>query len=438
MNILQITPGAGGMYCGACFRDNALVSAFRRQGHSATLLPLYLPMTLDEPDETRGTPIFFGGINVYLEEKSSLFRKLPRGWTQWLDSTWLLKFTGKFASKTRPEDVGGLTVSMLKGEEGNQARELDQLLLWLKEQACPDVINISNVLLIGLVRRLRAELGVPVVATLQGEDYFLDALPPENSREAWEVLSDRAQDVDAFISPSRYFGDLMQERIGFPKDRLAVVPNGITLEGYQQTSAPNDPPLLGYFSRMCEDKGLPLLVDAFIELRRREANKDLRLKVGGGMGPSDEPVVAEIKQRLKTAGLLDAVSFHPNLSRDEKLEFFRDLTVFSAPALYGETFGLYVLEAMAAGVPVVQPAHAAFPEVIEGTGGGIVCDPGSARALADAIASLLDDPEEARRLGEARRASVLERYNVDSMAGGILSVYQKLVAARRRVREGVQ
>jgi len=191
MNILQITPGAGGMYCGACFRDNALVGAFRRMGHSATLLPLYLPMTLDEPDETRGTPILFGGINVYLEEKSGLFRKLPRFLTGWLDSPRLLKWTGKFASQTRPEDVGGLTVSMLKGEDGNQLRELEQLLSWIEAQGRPDVINISNVLLIGLVRRLRRELGVPVVATLQGEDFFLDALPPENSAEAWEIQKEK-------------------------------------------------------------------------------------------------------------------------------------------------------------------------------------------------------------------------------------------------------
>lgn len=427
MNILQITPGAGGMYCGACFRDNALVGAFRRMGHSATLLPLYLPMTLDEPDQTRGAPILFGGINVYLEEKSVLFRKLPRFLTQWLDAPSLLKWTGKFASRTRPEDVGDLTVSMLKGEDGNQARELDQLLSWLGEQGRPDVINISNVLLIGLVRRLRKELNVPVVATLQGEDFFLDALPPHNSKEAWEVLRERAQEVDHFIAPSRYFGELMRERMGFDSGRLAVVPNGISLEGYAPTSAPTDPPVLGFFARMCEDKGLDMLVESFVLLKKREASKHLRLKIGGGLGPSDEPLVRSIKERLQGLGILDSVEFCPNLTREEKVSFFRSLTVFSAPALYGETFGLYVIEALAAGVPVVQPRHAAFPEIVEASGGGLLVEPGSAEALADGIESLLSDPARARELGEMGRERVGKQNSVDAMAEQVAAVYRRVI-----------
>jgi hypothetical protein len=78
MNIVQITPGAGSMYCGGCFRDNSLVAALRKQGHQTLMVPLYLPLTLDEPDQSAGTPIFFGGINVYLDQKSALFRKAPR------------------------------------------------------------------------------------------------------------------------------------------------------------------------------------------------------------------------------------------------------------------------------------------------------------------------------------------------------------------------
>jgi hypothetical protein len=77
MNIVQITPGAGAMFCGNCFRDNALVAALRKQGHSVLMVPLYLPLTLDEADETRGTPIFFNCVNIYLEHKSESFRTTP-------------------------------------------------------------------------------------------------------------------------------------------------------------------------------------------------------------------------------------------------------------------------------------------------------------------------------------------------------------------------
>src|SRR5437867_12761360 len=128
MNIIQLTPGAGAMFCGNCFRDNALVAALRRMGHDVLMVPLYLPLTLDEEDQSAGTPIFFSGINVYLEEKSALFSKTP-GWLHdLLAAPRLLKWAAGKAAKTQAADLGELTLSMLRGEEGNQGRELAQLI----------------------------------------------------------------------------------------------------------------------------------------------------------------------------------------------------------------------------------------------------------------------------------------------------------------------
>src|SRR5689334_12726206 len=118
MNIIQITPGAGAMYCGNCFRDNALVAALRKSGHQAVMVPLYLPLTLDEDDQSAGTPIFFTGINVYLEQKSALFRHAP-GWLHNLfASRPLLKWAAGKTASTRAEDLGEITLSMLRGENG--------------------------------------------------------------------------------------------------------------------------------------------------------------------------------------------------------------------------------------------------------------------------------------------------------------------------------
>src|SRR6266568_3940052 len=162
MNIVQITPGAGAMFCGLCFRDNALVGELRRTGHKVTMVPLYLPFTLDEPDESAGTPIFFSGINVYLEQKSAFFRHAP-GWLhRLLASRGLLKWAAGKTAKTRAEDLGDITLSMLRGEDGNQARELNELIAWFKSQSKPDVICLSNALLLGLAHRLKSELGAPI------------------------------------------------------------------------------------------------------------------------------------------------------------------------------------------------------------------------------------------------------------------------------------
>ena len=424
------------MYCGGCLRDNALVAALRKLGHEVLMVPLYLPLTLDEEDQSTGTPLFFGGISVYLEQKSPLFRGAP-GWLHDLvSSPRLLRWAAGKAAKTQAADLGELTLSMLRGEAGNQARELDTLIAWLKTQPKSDVLCLSNALLIGMVRRLKAELRVPVACALQGEDFFLDALPASHRAACWQELAERAAEVDLFIAPSRYFGDLMRERLSLPADRVRVVHNGINLDGYGVESQQGAPPLtldpyppplvLGFLARMCREKGLDTLVEAYIVLRQRGRVGNLKLRVGGSCGPADETFVNTLRERLQTTGLLGEVEFHPNLDRASKVAMLRSLSVFSVPALYGEAFGLYVIEALAAGVPVVQPRTAAFPELIEATGGGVLCAPGDAQSLAEAIEALLLDPARASALGEAGRLAVTERFSAEAMAQATLRLYGEL------------
>jgi glycosyltransferase involved in cell wall biosynthesis len=430
MKIVQITPGAGKMFCGGCFRDNTLVHALRDLGHSALMVPLYLPLTLDEADESRGVPIFFGGINVYLEQKLPVFRHAPRWLHRLLDAPAVLDWAAGAAVKTRPEEAGDLALSMVQGEHGRQARELAELLDWLDRETSekPEIVCLSNALLSGLARRLKARLGVPVACTLQGEDWFLDALPEKQRDMTWQTLIARAKDVDLFIAPSRYFAELMARRLELRADQIAVVPNGIALAGYEAADAPPAPPVLGYFARMCQVKGLDTLLEAYLLLKRRERWRDLRLCVGGGLGPSDEPFVAALRERLKAAGCLHDAEFCPNLDKAAKQRFLRTLSVLSTPAIYGEAFGLYVIEAMAAGVPVVQPRHGAFPEIVEATGGGILCDPGNPLALAEAIESLLSDEPKRRALAEAGRRAVIAGYSARHMAERMLACFGSVLA----------
>lgn len=438
MNLVQITPGAGGMYCGNCFRDNALVAALRKRGHEVLMVPLYLPMTLDEENQSVGTPTFFGGINVYLQQRSAFFRRAPKWLHALLDSPFLLKLAAGRAAKTQAADVGELSLSMLRGEEGNQARELEEFLAWLKTQPKPDAVLLSNALLVGFTRRLKAELGCKVICNLQGEDAYLDSMPSPMREQVWALLAERCRDCDGFIAPSRYFADTMARRLGLPEEKVKVVFNGISLDGYgdkwrvtsdTSASAAHPSPVLGYFARMCREKGLDLLVETFIELKRRNTVPNLKLKIGGGCGPGDESFVAQLKEHLRRARCLGDVAFHPNLTREQKVSFLQSLTVFSVPALYGEGFGLYLIEAMAAGVPVVQPRHAAFPELVEATGGGVIAE-ANAASLAAAIEALLLDPARLRALGEAGRRAVGERFTVDRMAADVGYFAEALVNPR--------
>lgn len=427
MNIVQITPGAGGMFCGNCFRDNALVAELRKLGHQTLMIPLYLPMTLEEEDSSTGTPIFYGGINVYLEQKSTLFRQAPKWLHHLLDAPGLLQWASGRAAKTRAEDVGELTVSMLRGEEGNQACELDELIGWLKHQPDPpEVICLSNAMLLGLARRLQTELAAPVVCMLQGEDYFLDALPEPHRTQAWQILAERAAELKLFIAPTRYFADVMGRRLSLPSDRIQIVPNGVRLEGYSPAAALPNPPVLGYFARMCPEKGLDTLVEAFLLLKARNSVEHLKLRVGGGCGPGDETFVEDLRQRLQKRGWLPDAEFHPNLTREDKQDFLRSLSILSVPARYGEAFGLYLIEAWASGVPVVQPRTAAFPELIEATGGGVLCKPNDPAALADAIEEVLVDRKKARALGESGRQAVLQQFSVERMAENMIQAFRNV------------
>ncbi len=427
MNIVQLTPGAGPMFCGNCLRDNALVAALRAIGHEAVMLPLYLPLTLDETDQSAGMPIFFGGISVFLEQKTGWFRSAPSWVHQLLAARPLLRWAAGKAARTRPEQAGELTLSMLQGEEGRQARELRSLIRWLIAQPRPDIICLSNALLLGSARSLKKQLRTTVVCMLQGEDTFLDALPLSHRDACWKALKERAGEIDLFISPSRYFADVMTARLELRPGRVKVVPNGINLEGYKQTGPePREPahsPVLGFFARMCREKGLDTLVDAFILLHQRGQVPGLSLRIGGSCGPGDQPLVEVLKNRLQQAGVLRRVEFHPNLDRTQKISFLRSLSVLSVPARYGEAFGLYLLEAMAAGVPVVQPRTAAFPEIVAATGGGVLCEPENIESLAVSIENLLLNPERARSLGETGRRAVFERFSAQAMAGSLLEVW---------------
>lgn len=424
LNIVQLTPGAGGMYCGGCFRDNALVKAWRRQGHQVLMVPLYLPLKLDEADQSGQTPVFFSGINVYLEQRFPWFSRIPRWLNRLLASRPLLRRVGKAAAKTRPEDAGELALSMLRGEEGLQARELEELIAFLKTQPPPDFISLSNALLTGMARRLKAALNRPVICSLQGEDGFVDSMPTDFRVQAWDLLRERAQDIDLFISPTEFYAGFMRRRLRLPDEKIKVVYNGLELAGYAPATQPPAQPAIGFFARMCPEKGLDLLVEAYLIMRHRNRFPGLQLRIGGSLGPADQPFVDRLESRLKRNGAWADVRLAPNLDREAKLDFYRSLTLFSVPAICQEAFGLYVIEALASGVPVVLPRHAAFPELVFATGGGVVCEPGNPNSLADALELLLLNPDRLRAMGETGRRNVLERFDVERTARELVAAVQ--------------
>ena len=429
MRIVQICPGSGdNFYCENCLRDAALVKALRKLGHDVLMVPLYLPLQADRVEQVSNAPLFFGGVNVYLQQKLALFRKTPRWIDRWFDSRRLLEWAGRKAGMTNARDLGETTLSMLRGEDGRQVKELDRFVDWLvTEPQRPDIVCLSNVLLVGMVRRIKERLGVPVVCLLQDEDGFLDGLSSPYARQAWSVMHERARDIDAFLAVSRYYGDTMLVRLKADAGRMHVVRMGVEFDAYKPQDAGPTIPTIGFLSRMCPERGLDRLIDAFLLLKENPKLRLVKLRISGGRSGADEPFLGRLQNKLRAASVLGDVEFLPAFDRDAKLEFLRSLSVLSVPEPQPVAYGLYVLEALAMGVPVVEPAVGCFPETLEATGGGVLYEPNTAERLAQVMEPLLLDPQAMGRLGAEGRAGMLRTFDIAETAREMIRVYESVI-----------
>ncbi len=434
MKISYITAGAAGMYCGTCLHDNTLATALMARGHEVSLTPTYTPPRTDEAS-VADDHIFFGAINVYLQQKVALFRHTPRFLDALLDNKRLLGMVSKFASGANdPHMLGEMTLSMLEAEEGQQAKELDKLVEWLEDILQPEIVHLSFSLFAGFARQIKERLGVPVVCSLQGEDLFLSELEEPYLSKVLATLRERDRDVDAFVAPCRYYADLMSRDHGIPRDKVHVARLGLNPEGYADIERPDagQPETqltIGYLARVCPEKGTGQIVDAFHLLCQQPGAEHLRLRVAGFMRERDREFVDQQKRKVERWGLADRVDFVGEVDFQGKLDFLKSVDVFSVPTVYREPKGLPVLEALAAGIPVVQPRHGAFPELIEATGGGILVDPESPVALATGLRELVSDPERRRQLGRDGRAAVLDRFDHNAAADEMLEIYQQVLDA---------
>jgi glycosyltransferase involved in cell wall biosynthesis len=428
MRIAYISAGAAGMYCGSCMRDNTLVGALHRLGHEALLVPTYTPIRTDEEDVSEKR-IFFGGINVYLEQKWSLFRHTPWFVDRLFNFPALLRWVSRFAVNTRAEDLGELTVSMLQGEHGRQRKEIEKLVAWLVKEP-PRVINLTNALLSGMVGRLREALpGVPVLCSLQGDDIFTEHLPEPSRARVLDLVRRHCRHIDGFIATCSAYADFMADYFAVPRDRIHVVYPGLNLAGHAQRP-PRDGKLftVGYFARLCPEKGFHNLVEGFVRLRQLPGTAGIRLHASGWLGQNHRPFFEEQKKRLENAGLLGDFLHRECPDHASKVRFLHELDVLSVPTAYREPKGLYVLEALANGVPVVQPRHGSFPELIEQTGGGLLVEPDDPAQLAATWKALADDRRRADEMGRRGREAVLARFHAARMAEDTVAVYRRYVA----------
>jgi glycosyltransferase involved in cell wall biosynthesis len=434
--IAYLTAGAGGMYCGSCLYDNTLAAALIRRGVDVQLIPVYAPLRTDT-ENVSVDRVFFGGINVYLQQKIPFFRHLPAIADRLLDQPWLLRRVTSGALSASPAELGALTLSMLRGASGYQRREVAKLCRWLADVARPQLVHLTNLLIAGCVPAIRRALDIPILATLQGDDLFLEGLPERYRTEARQQIGQLAQAVDGFLVTSRFYADFMADYFSIPRGKFHQITLGVETEDFathsphsQRPTETRPVPRIGYLARLAPEKGLHTLVEAFLQLRRRPGMHRAQLCVAGWLGRDHRRYAQNQFDRLSRAGLADSVHYAGVVNRTEKVAFLRRLDVLSVPTTYADPKGLFVLEALAAGVPVVQPAHGAFPELLAATGGGMLTRPHDAEDLAQRLYEMLTDHAARRRFATAGRAAVHQRHNPGSVAESALAVYRQFLSRR--------
>ena len=372
--------------------------------------------------------VVLGGISAYLEQYVPMFRKTPR----WLDRLWDSKTVLSLASRrsisTNPQMLGEMTVSVLKGEHGFQRKEIDKLIDWLTEQDTPDVINLPYSLLLGMAGPLKRALNVPILCTLQGEDLFLDNLQEPYRTQSLDLIREHLQHVDLFLSVSEYYAGFMPGYLGIPREKIRVVPLGINPQGFELREPTRSGPFtVGFLARIAPEKGLHVLADAYRLLRQSGELPEARFEAAGYMAPDCKSYLEKIQKNLADAGLGGEFHYRGVLDRAEKIAFLRKLDVMSVPATYDEPKGVSLLEAMACGVPLVQPRRGAFTEIVENTGGGLLVQPDDPQSLANGILKIVRDKPYAEELSANGFRGVRKHYSAANMADRVLQAYENVI-----------
>ncbi len=431
MNIVHIIPGSGGsFYCGNCLRDSKFFDGIRAQGHNAIKVPMYLPLFSNDDANNGEVPVFYGAISIYLKQVFPIFRHAPRWLDRALNSKPMLRFAAHMANSTRATGLEDMTVSMLRGEHGKQKEELEKMVDWLAEHYKADVIHISNALLLGLAHKLKEKLRVPVVCSLQDEHVWVDVMRPAFAKQVWELMQEKAHDVDMFVSVSHYYTQFMKDKLKLPDEKITTLHLGVDPADYNYVNAIEKKRHIGYLSRMCYENGMDILVDAFVMLKQQPGYEDVKLLLTGGHTADDKNFIKEQRQKITAAGLSDSVKVIDDFSKDKREEFFNEVMVLSVPVRGGEAFGIYLTEAMAAGIPILQPALGAFPEIVKKSGGGMVFADNDPEHLVNAFIKVFSDQEQLKQMSHKARESVEKKFNIHALSEEMISTYHQVINKR--------
>jgi glycosyltransferase involved in cell wall biosynthesis len=356
----------------------------------------------------------FGAVRLFLIDKFPLFKRIPEKLLRTLDHRKILDMAAAFAGSTRAGGHEEMTISMLKGTDGPFADEFDKAAESIKGLN-PDLVFLSNAFLLGIASAIKAKLPIPIVCMLQDEHVWVDASAPEYRDRIWKATADRCRYADMLLAHSKWFREKIAGALDISTDKISVAPLGVD-PGRYTVSAAATPVRIGYISRLCDEMGMETLADAYCQLIKNMGggNEPPVLEFCGGYTNDDMPVIKRCRQKIARAN--GQMRIHKFFCAEARSALLSKLSLLSVPVRTSIAFGGFITEAMAAGVPVVQPDDGGFSEIINETDAGLLYSPNTPEALAAALEKTIRDCDSRKSMAEAGRRAVAEKYNAVEMA----------------------
>jgi glycosyltransferase involved in cell wall biosynthesis len=429
MKVVYLITGSGSeFYCANCYRDMLYLRAIKKvPGISAKAVPLYLPPDKSLQDPGFEKEVFFGAISMFIRDKVRILKNMSPFWDKILDSPFLLKFASKMSGSTNTDGLEEITLNMISGDNSFQDHEVDRLLQFISRDGVPDIVHLSNALILGLGKLIKQKnCDIKVVCSLLNEDDWIDDMKEPYKSQAWDLMGKHAGCIDRFITPSHYYKELFVSKTGVDTEKVDVVPIGFDPEPVDWPVKPSKNPSIGFFSRMNDYNGFDKMVDAFILLKESGEFPELKLRACGGFTGEDKPFITKQIKKIKQHGLKEYFELYDEFMGNGKIDFLKAVDIISVPVNKYDGYGLYIIEANSAGIPVVMPYTGAFPEILAYTGGGIVYSPDTVDELAKNLATLINDKEKIAKLGAKGKKGVAENLSMERMSVGISNLYNKL------------
>lgn len=426
MRILYLVGGNDTIAGGATVRDSAFVRGLRDAGHDVMAVSLFGPAGIE--GETGFSRVFlplghntfrrvFPRLSKVPSALASLFRR-PRP---------MVNMTSIAVSGRRVDPKGPLAVSLLSGANKVQRREFARLMEYIGD-ARLDIVVMSNTMLSGLAEAIRANLGCPIVCLSQGSDRIVESLDEPYRSDARKLIRKNARLFRLVVASSRYFAIRVTESLCLPASRIRVVPPGVDAESLNNPAPRRRMPYtIGYMSPIRKEKGLDILIEA-VESLVRDTSVEPELWIAGAV--EDQRYWNRLHRRLEGPALRSIHRVHGSLAGKERRDFMEGLSVFVVSSREPESRATHLLEAMAAGVPVIGPASGIVPEIFQYANGGLlVSSEAPSWMFAQALELLASMPDTADEMGRAGSDGVGEYFSVFSSARRLAAILEEALGS---------